>query len=252
MLRKAPWSGAVSGYFRRSQRHMKTSLLKKDRRARCGPRTDAVSCGSMNVEEFVAAHLPQPPARVLEVGCGTGELARALAKRGYTVTAIDPDAPDGRIFRKASLEEFPEPEPFDAVVASRSLHHVSDFDAGVNKVNALLREGGVLIINEFAWDQMDEKTARWYLSHVPKPRPEDESLLPGKFPHAWVAEHDGLHDANTMRRTLDNLFQVEIFQWVPYIAEYYLEREDLIDEERRLIRSGDISPLGFRYVGIRS
>lgn len=206
----------------------------------------------MDVQEFVAAHLPPAPIQVLEVGCGTGELARVVASRGYDVTAIDPEAPNGPIFRKTSLEKFVEREQFDAVVASRSLHHVPDLAAGLNKVHALLREGGALILNEFAWDQMDEKTARWYLSFVPHPGSHHESLLPGRFPDAWVAEHDGLHDSTTMRRTLDDLFQKKLFEWVPYIAESYLERPDLVSEERDLIRAGDINPLGFRYVGIRT
>jgi ubiquinone/menaquinone biosynthesis C-methylase UbiE len=32
------------------------------------------------VEEFVLGQIGDPPARVLEVGCGEGELARALAR----------------------------------------------------------------------------------------------------------------------------------------------------------------------------
>ena len=32
------------------------------------------------VEEFVLGQISDPPARVLEVGCGEGELARALAR----------------------------------------------------------------------------------------------------------------------------------------------------------------------------
>ena len=205
----------------------------------------------MNLEEFVASHLPRPPSRILEVGCGSGDLARALYERGYSVTAIDPDAPDGAIFRKVSLEEFPELGPFGAVVANRSLHHIADLARGLNKIHSLLRAEGVLILNEFAWDQMDERTARWYLSHLREPGPEEESLLPGRFPDAWIAEHDGLHASATMRRTLDENFRLKVFEWVPYVAEYYLERSDLIDHERQLIRSGAINPLGFRYVGIR-
>jgi 2-polyprenyl-3-methyl-5-hydroxy-6-metoxy-1,4-benzoquinol methylase len=123
----------------------------------------------MNVQDFVAAHLPQPPARVLEVGCGAGHLARRLAELGNDVTAIDPDAPEGAIFRKVSLEDFAEPGLFDAVVASRSLHHVPDVTAALTKIHDLLRAGGLLILNEFAWDQLNEVTARWYLAHVPEP-----------------------------------------------------------------------------------
>jgi SAM-dependent methyltransferase len=205
----------------------------------------------MNVESFVVSHLPEPPCRILEVGCGRGELARVLASRGYAITAIDPEAPEGAMFRQVSLEGFPERGPFDTVVASRSLHHVPDLAEGLSKIHALLPPGGMLILDEFAWDQMNEETAQWYLSHVPKPGPEDESLLPGRFPDAWITEHEGLHDATAMRRALDRFFQLRLFEWVPYLAEHYLERKDLIPEEQKLIRSGDINAVGFRYVGTR-
>lgn len=204
----------------------------------------------MDVEEFVAGHLPAPPRLVLEVGCGTGDLALALSNRGYAVTAIDPAAPDGPIFQRISLEQFSKEERFHAVVANRSLHHVADLAAGLAKVRCLLDETGVLILNEFAWDQMDERSARWYLSHVSEPRHEDESLLPGNFPEAWIREHHGLHDSITMRAGLDDLFHERLFEWIPYISQYYLENPDLIGEEERLIRSGDINALAFRYVGV--
>ena len=58
------------------------------------------------VEEFVLEQVGASPARVLEVGCGEGELARALARAGHFVTAIDPRAPEGNIFQRVRLEEF--------------------------------------------------------------------------------------------------------------------------------------------------
>jgi hypothetical protein len=122
----------------------------------------------------------------------------------------------------------------------------------VDKIHALLRRGGLLILNEFAWDQMDEATARWYLAQVEDPSPKDDSLHPHHFPDAWITEHEGLHTFPAMRRSLDGRFELKSFEWVPYIAHHYLERDDLIDQERMLIEANEIQPLGFRYVGIRT
>jgi SAM-dependent methyltransferase len=203
----------------------------------------------MNTEDFVTSHLPGRPSRVLEVGCGSGELARALASCGHNITAIDPEAPEGPMFHKTSLEEFRVGGPFDAVVASRSLHHIPDLAGGLDKIRSLLRRGGVLILNEFAWDQMDAKTARWYLSYLSKPDPEKEAVGTERFLEGWIAEHDGLHDSTTLLRALEKTFHVEVLEWVPYIAQNHLDREELIDEESNLIRSEAINALGFRYVG---
>jgi len=50
-------------------------------------------------------HLPPPPARVLDVGCGQGALTTALAVDGYDVLGIDPLAPEGECFRRILLED---------------------------------------------------------------------------------------------------------------------------------------------------
>jgi glycosyltransferase involved in cell wall biosynthesis/2-polyprenyl-3-methyl-5-hydroxy-6-metoxy-1,4-benzoquinol methylase len=51
------------------------------------------SRGTLNsrVEQFIArlAELYLPPARILDFGCGTGEIAAAMDKMGYRVTACD-------------------------------------------------------------------------------------------------------------------------------------------------------------------
>jgi SAM-dependent methyltransferase len=143
--------------------------------------------------DFVLSQLETPPRRVLEIGCGEGTLALALSERGYDVVAIDPDAPDGEIFRRTTIEAFDDPGPFDAVVASLSLHHVHDLGAALDKVVRLL--DGPLILNEFAWDRREPMTPEW----------EDE--------------HEGLHGYGAMRAELDARFEERFFEWRPYPVE---------------------------------
>src|SRR5947209_1193233 len=108
---------------------------------------------------FVLAQLPPRPARVLEVGCGEGDLARALDAAGYDVLAIDPVAPDGPFFRRVRLEELDDPGPFAAVVAGLSLHHVHDLAGALDRIVSLLEPGGLLVLDEFGWDLLDPPTA---------------------------------------------------------------------------------------------
>lgn len=140
--------------------------------------------------DFVLSQVPPPPRRVLEIGCGKGELALALADAGYQVVAIDPEAPEGPIFRRTTIEALDDPGPFDAVFASLSLHHVHDLGATLDKLVRLLR--GRLILNEHAWDRLEPMT------------PE------------WEKEHEGLHGYSVMRAELDARFEEQFFEWRPY------------------------------------
>jgi 2-polyprenyl-3-methyl-5-hydroxy-6-metoxy-1,4-benzoquinol methylase len=124
----------------------------------------------MDLHAFVDQHLPAAPSRVLEVGCGRGDLARAMARAGHRVVAIDPEAPDGDLSRTTTLEEFDDPEPFDAVVASLPLHH-ADLPGALDRVAAQLRPRGRLILNDHAVERLGEPTARLYLDKRAQLRP---------------------------------------------------------------------------------
>lgn len=188
--------------------------------------------GGVTVEEFVLAELPAPPARVLEVGCGEGDLARALVAAGYDVLAIDPEAPEGRLFQRTTIEKLDDPGPFTAVVASRSLHHVHQLEAALDKVVSLLAPSGRIVIDDFAWERLDETSAAAVgIDHA-----------------AWREEHSGLHTSAAMLEALTRRFPDGVVSWTPYM---HREAHGSVDEraERALIAAGALAPIGFRYVG---
>jgi SAM-dependent methyltransferase len=188
--------------------------------------------------EFVRAHLPSSPARVLEVGAGGGELARILVADGHDVIAVDPEAPDGPPFRRERVEEH-DGAGYDVVVAARSLHHVDDLDAVVAK---LARIGRRLVLAEFAWERIDPATGAWL--------DERRAALPDSGrPSAaeWLERIEHLHRGDAMRATLDRHFDERSFEWTPYLS-YYLRDADESAEDAAIER-GEIAAVGFRYVG---
>ena len=191
----------------------------------------------MNLEPFAAAHLPAPPGRVLEVGCGNGALAHAMARLGHDVLAIDPGAPDGDLFRRVSLEDLDDPGPFGAVVASHSLHHIHDLAAAVEKIARVLAPGGRLLLHEHAWDRVDESTLRWYREHGGSGSLAD-----------WRTSHAGLHSSAAMRAELERRFRELLIEWTPYL---HGELGADPDDERSAIAAGAIRATGFLYVGER-
>jgi SAM-dependent methyltransferase len=199
----------------------------------------------VNLQSFVEGHLPPAPARVLEVGCGRGDLARALSDLGHEVVAIDPDAPEGELFQAVSLEEFETSESFDAVVASRSLHHIPDLPRSVETIAGLLRPEGRFILDEHAYDRLDEPTARWYLEQRAGDADAPSSLEACLAD--WEADHDDLHGYAAMRKELDRHFTERFFAWMPYLYGELAGVEE--QEERALFEAGAIRAMGFRYVG---
>jgi ubiquinone/menaquinone biosynthesis C-methylase UbiE len=117
-------------------------------------------CVLLAVEKAAA-----PPARVLDVGCGTGWIAMALAKRGYRVTGTDlaSDAmhalaraqPDvtwiGGDFGKLDVGT-----GFDVAACMETIAHVPDQGAFARKLARVLRPGGTLVLttqNPYVWNR---------------------------------------------------------------------------------------------------
>jgi SAM-dependent methyltransferase len=105
----------------------------------------------LSVVEAVAE---SSPARVLEVGCGWGELAEWIARdTGADVVAIDLSSHmvalargRGVDARVADVQDLPfEDGRFDVVVAAWMLYHVPDLDRAVAELARALRAGGRLV-----------------------------------------------------------------------------------------------------------
>ncbi len=97
-------------------------------------------------------------ARVLEIGCGTGQATVPLAERGLRVTAVELGMSMAAVARRrlarfpdaevvvSAFEDWPLPdEPFDSVVSATAFHWIDPAVAVVKSADAL-RAGGVLAV----------------------------------------------------------------------------------------------------------
>jgi SAM-dependent methyltransferase len=206
-------------------------------------------------DPFLGRFLPRPPARILEVGCGDGQLARTLSKEGYEVVAIDPVAPRGKIFRRLRIEEFEDNRPFDAVVSITALHHVASLQVALERIHRSLQRKGVLILEEFAFERLlHPGTAKWYFHqrqaavavglHPRGPLPATFSA----WRKIWASQHRDLHGFKALTAALRPRFSQRLFEWTPYLYDYELD-EAVKPLEEKLIASRKILATGFRWVG---
>lgn len=158
---------------------------------------------------FLLQQLPNKGRVVLDIGCGTGEFSRLLARRFQKVIAIDlsPNALEiarqrsksypNIDYRVANILEWKIPtEKFDAIVSIATLHHVSE-EKLLPKLTLGLKPGGKLVVLDLlklktiqdSWsDLIAVPLNRWFLlkNRPPKPSPEavaamQEHLLTDEF-----------------------------------------------------------------------
>lgn len=203
----------------------------------------------MDFSAYAKSQLPQPPARVLEVGCGRdGGVAPELADAGYDVLAVDPDAPEGPLYRRITLEELDDEGPFDAVVAGRVLHHVHPLGSALDKLSRL---APLLVLDEFAWNHMDPPTVEWYeAQHRVLSAAGREPKGPADLAE-WRERHPGLHAYETLRAEVDARYEEVHSEWRPYLYRW-LAGPATEQLEETLISAGAIRPIGFRYAGVRT
>jgi hypothetical protein len=195
---------------------------------------------------YALSQLPGPPARVLEIGCGEdGGVTPALVKAGYNASAVDPRAPQGVNYRRLRFQDLAD-ESYDAVVAERVLHHVHPLDASLDKLVTL---APLLVVEEFAWDRIDEPTREWYETQHRALRASGKD--PGGPPalEAWRARWTDLHPADVLRLALVKRYEELVYEPRPYLYRWLsAETEEL---EAVLIADGALQPVGFRWVGLR-
>jgi SAM-dependent methyltransferase len=223
---------------------------------------------------FVRDALPPEARRLLEVGCGDGALAAALEAEGFALVAFDsdPDCVEAARARgvDARLAAWPDFDGgrFDAILFTRSLHHVGDLEAGVAAAFGCLEPGGRVIVEDFDAAFSDEPAFLWFAESLRRLAGAglalDESPLLGRLARgdcapvsAWRGDHDRhLHSAAAIEAVLRSRAASVRAEPAAYFFRYVARLpgasaplvRSLLEAEELAVRNGKIAPLGRRFV----
>jgi SAM-dependent methyltransferase len=130
--------------------------------------TDAQQAMAAKLMSLIDA---EPGARVLDAGCGTGTLARQLARAGFQVTAIDinarlidtaqqADADPAMVcvpeFVQADLQTYIADRPFDVIVLQNSARYLSPLTVFAQARRLLNTGGQLLVLEEFTGNTQEQ------------------------------------------------------------------------------------------------
>jgi len=176
---------------------------------------------------------PQPGERILDVGCGTGQLTHEIAQTGARVVGLDGSSemlanarknfPDLE-FVLADASNFNFPEPFDAVFSNAVLHWVKNAEAAVSCIARALRPGGRFVA-EFG-GKGNIRTVMDALRAVLGPAADEQSpwYYPSIGEYAPILERHGLEVRNASLFDRPTPLQGEdgLEDWLRMFGQSYL------------------------------
>jgi trans-aconitate methyltransferase len=187
---------------------------------------------------------PQPGERILDVGCGTGQLTAEIARCGAEVVGLDQSTdmladalqnyPDLN-FVLGDAARFDFPEPFDAVFSNAALHWVKDADGAAASVARALRSGGRFVAEFGGKGNIAKVQAA--LRAVVGPSADEQSpwYYPSIGEYAQVLERNGLEvrQASLFARPTSLEGENGMEQWLrmfmpTYLRHYTSEEADEI------------------------
>ena len=170
----APDAGAIGPYYA-SEEYVSHSNTSKGLINGLYQRVRAITLAQKR--ELLRGVTGMATGSLLDVGCGTGEFAHTMQTAGWSVRALEPDE-GARAFAKTRYGLTVDPPEhlrelggtFDAVTLWHVLEHVHDLHDYLDRLHALIGDGGTLVIAVPNYTSPDARHygAYWAAYDVPR------------------------------------------------------------------------------------
>ncbi|NUT56403.1 MAG: hypothetical protein HOQ03_10525 [Thermoleophilia bacterium] len=204
------------------------------------------------LDEFVAFATPHVAGRdVLVVG------TRSWVKESGLLTPLSKVAASVEATESRSSGR-----TFEAVLFYEDLNAYDAID-GLGFAADVLAERGRIVFELFTPDTLDDRTVAWFVGQINQRWPGSTS--PRELRQDWALENEGRLDqsSRSVLAALDERFELLAYEEIPALHEGDIVNldsrdartralaEEILEEEERALRRGEITPVGLRYAGRR-
>ncbi len=186
-------------------------------------------------EEFIARLDLKPGIRVLDVACGTGNLAIPAAKTGADVTGID-IAPNlieqakeraeaeglNAVFEVGDAEALPyEDASFDVVMTMFGAMFAPRPNITAAELKRVCKPGGLILMANWTPEAFTGQMFKTNAKHVPPPAGMPSPILWGKEDVIQERFAEGVSDLQTVRRKIDFTYPFGSAEVVEHFRMYF-------------------------------
>lgn len=206
-------------------------------------------------------------------------MARKIHNLGHEIIALDSSVKTideakelGIDARVAKFPDFAE-TPFDVILFTRSLHHIRPLKSAVERAHHLLRPSGLLIVEDFAFNDTSEYAAKWFyqllklLDSCDVLLSAEDSfgrklLKGGGVLSLWREQVHEISSAQEVLQAINEHFEILQTKSAPYLFRYVSamvqedERSgqiiaDVLELEKRTAAESEQFLIGRRFVARR-
>ena len=211
-------------------------------------------------EDLIGLLDPKPGERILDLGCGPGQLTAQIAQRGSEVLGLD-SSPD---MIGQARQNFPKlrflledaarmnfRDEFNAVFSNAALHWILDMSAVAQSIAAALRPGGRLVAELGGKGNISqiESAVRRILTESGHTVPPSRTIFPSVSEYATILEANHLEVRSVILFDRPTLLEGEagMENWLRQFSWYHFEALPIDQRTGALQRVvAELKPLLFR------